>query len=394
MINKEKNVKLFSSIMYFCQGITALSGIAIPLLLRQIGFSLTEIATLGMISGIPWFCKILYGSIADSFPIFNSRRKSYIALGCILSALGWIFRFLFGASSGFLFWAITGIISSLGWCIVDVTGDGLVVENSTTSENSNTYQNLCWGARAFGAAVTAFLGGILCKTIGYVNTIGIVAIFPLFPLTVLRLVKEKKVIQEKTRNLLKQLWTPVIAYFSNKQLLWISAFIVLGMLSPSYGLSWFFRMKDLLKFDEPFLGFLGSIGSLSIIGGAFIYQKYLKNIPLTKLLKYAVFIWAFNTASVIFIINRPTAIIFEIINAVIGHIAFIPLLAIAAKRCQTTIYEAALFAMVCSLSNLTGSISSVLGAKLFEYTGFYPLVAISTVTTFFCYPIIKYIKEK
>jgi len=390
-MNNKTKISVFAVIMYITQGVTALSGIAIPLLLRQIGFTLPQMATLGMIASIPWFLKILWGAISDNYFLFGSHRKSYIAMGCILSSMGWVLRFLFGASSGFIFWAISGFIAALGWCFVDIAGDGLIVEASTTNENSNNYQNLCWGARALGAGMTALAGGILCKLIGYVNTIGIVSIFPLIPLCVLWLVKEKKIVR-KTKTIGKAIIGPIKAYIKNKQLLIISLFIFLGMLSPSYGLPWFFRMKDTLGFDEPFLGLLGSIGSMSIIVGAVIYHKWFRNCNLKVLLKVAVFIWAFNTISVVFIYNRPTAIIFEVINATIGHMAFIPLLAIAARLCQKTRFEASTFAMICSLKNLTGSVAGMIGAKLFVYIGFYPLVIISTVTTLICYPVIKYIK--
>jgi len=390
MTSKNK-VSIFAVVMYVTQGVTALSGIAIPLLLRKIGFTITQIATLGMIASIPWFLKILWGAISDNYTLFGNRRKSYISMGCILSSLGWVLRFLFGASSGFIFWAISGFIAALGWCFVDIAGDGLIVEASITNENSSKYQNLCWGARALGSAITALAGGILCKLIGYVNTIGIVSIFPLIPLGVLWLVKEKKVIK-KSINICKAIVGPIKVYIKNKQLLIISLFIFLGMLSPSYGLPWFFRMKDLLGFDEAFLGLLGSIGSLSIILGAIIYHKWLRSVNLVKLLKISVFIWVFNTASVLFIYNKPTAIVFEVINAIIGHIAFVPLLAIAARICQKTTYEASTFAMICSLKNLTASMAGIIGAKLFVYIGFYPLVIISTITTLICYPVIKYIK--
>ena len=211
------------------------------------------------------------------------------------------------------------------------------------------------------------------------------------------LLDEVKTKTKQTVNLLSTLKEnivkPLKEFVSNKQLMWLSLFTILAMFSPSYGTPFFFRMRDILHFDAQFLGLLGSIGSIVEVGACLLFAKYLSNIPLKKLLYVSVFIWAVNTAMVLAIVNRPTAIIVNVIGALIGYISFVPTLSIAAKICQKTKYEATMFAILMSLHNISGQGSSLLGSWLYQYTGFFWLVMISTVTTLMVLPVIKKLED-
>ena len=75
---------------------------------------------------LPWTFKLLYGAIADNFPIMGSRRKNYVVLSGILQ-----FLVLFALSSGFFqnLFAITAMlfINSLCTAFTDVVIDAIMV---------------------------------------------------------------------------------------------------------------------------------------------------------------------------------------------------------------------------------------------------------------------------
>src|ERR1700681_3594795 len=40
--------------------------------------------------GFAWYLKPFFGIVTDAFPLFGSRRKSYMILGATLATVGWV----------------------------------------------------------------------------------------------------------------------------------------------------------------------------------------------------------------------------------------------------------------------------------------------------------------
>ena len=351
---------------------------------------------MGTITAIPWFFKILYGVVSDNFPLFGYRRKSYLVASSILSILC---SGVLAALRHTSFWYYTGLffLLSVASCMMDVIIDGYVVQQSTDLKKTNEYQNLSWGSRAVGVASSSWLGGWLAAHFGVYQIFWMQVPIVAMQLPFALLLNESKVALDKTKGawqLLKgALIAPIREFAGNRQLLWVTLFMVLGLFSPSYGTPFFFRMRDVLHFSPQFLGLLGSIASVGQIVGCLVFAKFLSRVPIKKLLYVSVFIWAVNTAAVLAIVNGATAIAVSVVGAIMGYISFVPVLSIAAKICQKTKYEATMFAILMSFHNIMGQGSSLLGSWLYQYTGFFWLVVISTVTTFMVLPVINKLEE-
>jgi len=348
---------------------------------------------LATISAIPWFFKILYGVASDNFPLFGYKRKSYLAVCSILS----IFCSVALAALRYTnFWYYTGLffMSSVAACMIDVIIDGYVVEQSKDFKTTNGYQNLSWGSRAVGGASSSLLGGWLAAHLGVYQIFWIQVPIIAMQLPFALLLSENKAVRILRSGSVWQLFkdgltTPVREFAGNRQLLWVTLFMVLGLFSPSYGTAFFFRMRDVLHFDPQFLGLLGSVGSAGEVIGCLIFAKFLSQVPIKRLLYISVFMWAVNTAAVLAIVNGVTALAVNAVGAVMGYISFVPTLSIAAKICQKTKYEATLFAILMSFHNIALQGSNLFGSWLYHYTGFVWLVVISTVTTFMVLPVIS-----
>ncbi|GEM_PF-4451897 len=388
--------KALVALVYFLQGFS-LANLAFSLFLKEtLHWSIMQITLMGTITAIPWFFKILYGVLSDNFPLLGYRRKSYLAASSIVSVL----------CSGALatlrytnFWYYTGLffLSSIASCMMDVIIDGYVVQQSTDVKKTNEYQNLSWGSRAVGVASSSWLAGWLAAhfSVYQVFWMEVPAIAMQLPFALL--LNENKVTLGKTKGALKllksALITPLREFSGNRQLLWVTLFTMLSLFSPSYGTPFFFRMRDALHFSPQFLGLLGSLGSVGEIVGCLVFAKFLSNVPIKRLLYISVFIWAINTAAVLAIVNGTTAIAVNVVGAVMGYISFVPTFSIAAKICQNTKYEATMFAILMSFHNIAVQGSNLLGSWLYQYTGFFWLVVISTVTTFMVLPVINKLEE-
>lgn len=393
------------AIVYFLQGF-GIAGLAFSLFLKEtLHWSMMQMTLMGTITAIPWFLKIVYGVISDNYPLFGYRRKSYLIASATLSALTSVVLATVHLT-GFWFYCGVFFVASLASCMIDVIIDGYVVQKSIGTEETNNYQNLSWGSRAVGAASSSWIAGWVATHLNIYTIFALMIPIDMIQLPLALLLDEAKIrtwqnkcnfCKERPKRFWKVLkenvLTPLKDFIHNKQLMWLSLFTMLAMFSPSYGTPFFFRMRDVLHFDAQFLGLLGSIRSVVEVIACIIFAKYLSKIPLKKLLYVSVFIWAINTATVLAIVNRPTAIIVNVIGALIGYISFVPTLSIAAKVCQKTKYEATMFAILMSLHNISGQGSDLLGTWLYQYTGFFWLVIISTVTTFMVLPIIKKLEE-
>ena len=392
MRNSVNKTKALVALVYFLQGF-GLAALVFSLFLKEtLHWNMMQITLMGTITAIPWFLKILYGVASDNFPLFGYRRKSYLAASSALSVLCSV---VLAALHHTSFWYYTGMffLSSVASCMMDVIIDGYVVQQSTDLKKTNEYQNLSWGSRAVGAASSSWIGGWLAAHFGVYQVFWMQVPIVALQLPFALLLNESKVTLSETKGVLQlfknTLIAPLREFAGNRQLLWVTLFMVLGLFSPSYGTPFFFRMRDVLHFSPQFLGLLGSIASIGEIIGCLVFTKFLSNVPIKRLLYVSVFIWAVNTAVVLAIVNGATAIAVNFVGAVTGYLSFVPTLSIAAKICQKTRYEATMFAILMSFHNIAVQGSSLLGSWLYQYTGFFWLVVISTVTTFMVLPVIK-----
>eukprot|EP00434_Breviolum_minutum_P044182 symbB.v1.2.039431.t1/scaffold6559.1/size17080/1 len=76
---------------YFAQGALALAALAKPFYVKDtLGLSPAEATTFLSLTYWPWIMKPLWGFIADSVPIFGSRRQAYLVLSGAISVIGWL----------------------------------------------------------------------------------------------------------------------------------------------------------------------------------------------------------------------------------------------------------------------------------------------------------------
>ena len=397
MIKKLNHTNILVGIVYFLQGFS-LSGLAFSLFLKEtLHWSMMQMSLLGVITSLPWFGKIVFGMVSDNFPLFGYRRKSYIVVSSIAISCAWIILSLFH-STWFWFYASIFFLMSFCSCFTDVLIDGTIVEKSKTEKESKLYQNICWGTRAFGGCISGFASGWLAQHVNlyYIFAMQIPISLILLPF-VFKLKERKYIISqyiEKKELIKKSLIEPCKEFIRNKQLLWISLFILLCAFSPSLGTPLFFRYRDLLHFSPQFLGILGTVGSVGDIIGCILFVKFFGKVDLKDLLKFAIGIWALNTFLVLFITNETSAVVIALCSSILGYIAFIPLLSISARICNSTKQEATLFAIVCSLNNISGQVSSLFGTWLIKFVSFETLVWISTFTTFIVIPLIPKVCRK
>ncbi len=379
MVKRSRDIAIVSGVVYFVQGALGIAGIALPLYLRSLRWSIAEIATVSSIAAAPWVLKIFYGLLSDSFPLFGYRRKSYLIICSILSALGWLsLAFLPSDKTWVLFSLLT---ANLGFAATDVITDGLVVEHSTNL-TSHVYQGIAWGSRSFGALVSGVLGGWLAAHWRPQFVFSLTALLPLLGMICVVWMRDRKI----ERGPFKSAMMPIKRCFkiiAQSNLKWFIAVMMAASLSSTFGMPFFFHMKETLGFNETFLGLLTSVGWGGALLGSVIYVRWLRQIPIHVTLRWAILLNSLNILSTLLILDRRSAFIFIFIGGIMGCLTLLPIMSTAARLTHQTRVEGTLFAILMSLFNL-GQISfGYLGGKLFEKIGLYPLILATGVLALF-----------
>lgn len=399
-------------LVYFVQGVLGLSRLAVSFFLKDdLGLSPTQVSAMMGVVMLPWVMKPVFGFISDGVPILGYRRRPYLILAGLSGTLAWISMATWVHSA----WAATGAIalSSLAIALSDVIVDSLVVERARTEsqEVAGSLQSLCWGTSALGGLLTAYFSGSLLELVSVQAVFGITAFFPLIVALVAGLIAESPVsdINPANRsnavlNQIQLLWQAL-----KQRAIWMPAlFIFLWQATPSSGSAFFFFTTNDLGFQPEFLGRVQLVTSLAAMLGIWIFQRFLKSIPVRVIIGWSIVIstlFGFTALILVTHANRTLGISDQwfslgdtLILTVMGEIAFMPILVVAARICPAGV-EATLFALLMSVFNLASLVSQEGGALLTHLLGvtetnfdhLWLLVLVTNLTTLLPLPFLGFL---
>jgi folate/biopterin transporter len=404
--------------VYFVQGILGLARLAVSFFFKdELGLSPAEVSSLLGIVALPWIIKPVFGFVSDGLPIFGYRRRPYLILSGILGAISWIGM----ATVVHTPMAAVGAIAlgSLSVAVSDVIVDSLVVERARVESQADagSLQSLCWGTSAFGGLITAYFSGWLLEHFTTRTVFLITATFPLIVSFVAWLIAEVPI--SKTEN------SPAFANWSTvktqiKQLrqaiaqkaIWLpTAFIFLWQATPTADAAFFFFTTNELGFEPEFLGRVRLVTSIASLVGVWIFQRFLKSVSFRVIFGWSTLLSAVLGMTMLLLVthanrslgigDRWFSLGDSLILTVMGQIAYMPVLVLAARLCPPGI-EATLFALLMSVSNLASLSSYQMGAILMHWFGIsqnnfdllWLLVVITNLSTLLPLPFLSWLPAK
>jgi predicted MFS family arabinose efflux permease len=424
--NKLLWIYLLSSAIYFTQGIEGLPGLALFFFLKEkLGYTPEKIMFISSIIGMAWIIKVLYGYLCDNF-LSNKKWILISLLGSIGIAL------YFGLSTWMPLFMIIIIASLANFnsALRDVSVDGIMCIDGKKENNCNRIQAIQWISITIASIIVGLAGGYIADHFTY--KFAYLCLIPIYLIIIAivlryRANKEKKLsyinpilnkyknpqcgnciyrIQCKIHNInlcenykeekvsfLKTIYS-YKELFTNKQFLIACLFLFLYKYSPSFGTPLAFIERDIFKWSGTWMGTLGAIISCFEVIGAIVFFKICKKINIKRWLYISVFLGACTTLCYLYF-TPLSAIVYGILFAIIGMLVHLIIMSFMANSTISG-KEATSFALLCSVSNLAGTSSSLSGAWLYPIVGLKWLIVISSVTSFICIPLIKHlnIKEK
>lgn len=373
MLKHSRDIAVLSGIVYFIQGAMGVTGVALPLFLRSLKWSISEIAAVSSIAAIPWVVKIIYGLLSDSYPLLGYRRKAYLIMFSLCSVLGWLGMVVLPAEKAWILAAM--ILSNLGFAATDVITDGLVVEHSNEF-TSPIYQSIAWGSRSMGSVVSGVTGGWLAQHWDpkyiFMLAMGLPLMTSFVALWILEKRIEHPIFQSPIGTIVatgKLMWTSNIRLF---------CVILFGAsISAAFGTPYFFYLKESLGFSNTFLGMLASIGWSGAMIGSFIYARLLRKVSPKLTLRWAIIVNSINIFSCLLIQNQTSAFILVFLGGVMGCLVMLPVMSSAAALTHHSGVEGTLFAVLMSIFNLGQIAFGLIGAQAYHFIGLFPLIIIT-----------------
>lgn len=396
-------------LVYFVQGILGLARLAVSFFLKdELGLSPAEVSALMGVVALPWMVKPLFGFVSDGLPILGYRRRPYLILSGLVGALAWVALATIVHSA----WAATTAIalSSLSIAVSDVIVDSLVVERARAESQSaaGSLQSLCWGSSAVGGLLTAYFSGSLLQQFDTHTVFGITASFPLIVSAVAWLIAESPVTEPPDWAVVRHQLGQLRQAITQKAIWMPTVFLFLWQATPTAESAFFFFSTNELGFDPEFLGRVRLVTSIASLTGIWAFQRFLKAVPfrtifawstvLSSLLGMTMLLLVTHTNRQLGIDDRWFSLGDSLILTVLGQIAYMPVLVLAARLCPAGV-EATLFALLMSVVNLAGLLSYELGAVLMHWLGIseqnfsalWLLVVITNLSTLLPLPLLGWL---
>jgi hypothetical protein len=328
----------------------------------------TMTALFGIVS-LPWCMKPLLGLISDTFPIRGYHRIPYISLGSFVSGITWWTLPFFTDFIGTLLF-----IGSLFMCLADVCCDCILVQRARLEdeEHKGEIQSWAWGLRAAGALCASIIGPICYSWLGAEITFVTCGCFPvIFAAVALSLDEDITPERQTTGKIVASLCNAL----KTKTVFMPALFIFIINITPGYSTIFVYWLRNTLKFTPFDFSMLDVAGGVSSILGSIIFKRYLTHVPIKTLFVYTLTL-AFVLRWLHIILAARIIPQFDIIFAIGEQVAMtlvyqcilLPVVCLVAKICPVGI-EGSLYALIMSISNFGGTLSSEWSAVMASAMG-------------------------
>ncbi|KAI9919908.1 hypothetical protein PsorP6_015681 [Peronosclerospora sorghi] len=370
--------------VYFTQGIrSTLCSLGTSYYLNEtLALLPAQAESLRATAAIPWIIKPVYGMLSDSLPICGTRRKSYLVIFSATSAAAYFALSIPTLVTTYERARTALVIASLGIAFCDVVIDGKVVEaaRSEREDMAGNLQTLSWMSLSVGSLLGSMVSGYALTSFGPLGVFFLSALGPLCVVLISMEVPEEKSVASTDLSFLKSVRAQCLALASVvvdpicwRPMLWI---FLSNALPVSVGEAMFSFKTAELGFTQSFLGFLSTVGSLTLLGTTALYNAYFRAMPFRRLFFRMQLASACVSFAEFVLVSRlnvalgisDTLFIFgdEVVSDVVARLKHMPSLVLCAKICPPGI-EGTMFALLMSIYNFSWSVASYGGAWLCRY---------------------------
>lgn len=345
----------------------------------KLGVTPTQMALFFQLANLAWYFKPVAGLLSDSFPLFGTRRRQYLILGCIASAIGWIVLALVPRTYACLLWAAIAVNVAL--VVVSSATGGLLVEEGQKLGATGRLSS----ARSMVMYIAVFLvgptgGWLATRAFGLTAGIAAVMLLSYIP-PVWFLLKEPRA-AKANKNALVVAWVQIKLAVSSRGLWMAAGLLFLVHLSPGFQTPLYYHMSNNLHYSPAFIGVTDAVTGVAGIVASFIYLWICRRMSLRLAYSLTIVAAAVGALPFLFLASKTSAILICFVYGLGMILADVASLDLAARATPKGV-EAMGYALMISFWNIGIAVSDVSGSFLYDrwHMPFSALVWINAGTT-------------
>jgi hypothetical protein len=337
--------------------------------------------------GLAWYFKPIFGIVTDAFPLFGSRRKSYMLIGAVLATLSWAVLFFTPHEYGKLLWACM-LINVFMMATSTVVG-GYMVETAQAISGSGRLTSIRNFVEQFCLIITGPTAGFLAGiAFGWTTAACGGVMFLIVPATILFLREQRRKVEAKTliENAGKQL-----VRIANAKTMWAAAgFMALFYCAPGISTALFYKQQNEMHLTTQGQGSLVFLSGLFGVLAAALYGGFAcRRFNLRTLLLFSLVFCTAVDLGYLFYSTVGRAQLIESFNGFSYTLAEIALMDLAVRATPSG-SEGLGFSLMVSVRNFSLIGSDWFGSKLLDayHLHFNTLVLANGATTFLAIPLV------
>jgi len=313
-----------------------------------------------------WYLKPLAGLLCDSFPLFGTRRRSYLILAGVVAGLAWSLFAIAPRSYAAFLWLMVTL--NVAMVIASTSIGGLLVEAGQEGRATGRLASVRYAIDGVIIVIAGPLGGWLAScAFGWTAGLGALLLFLLVPVTIV-LVKEPPLAR---RNL--AVWSAAAVQFRlilRSKTMWAAAALLLFVfMAPGFGVVMNYYQQDVLQFSTEFIGRLQALSGIGSILATGLYAYLCRKVSLKPLLWGGVLLNATSSLLYLWYRSPQSAMIIDSANGFLAILGILPLFDLAARATPKG-SESFGYALLLSVYNIAVfAISYPLGSWLYELPG-------------------------
>jgi MFS family permease len=364
--------------------VTAFTGEKSSYLYKEVlHLSAGDVATLGIIMGIPGYLRPFMGAGADLFPLFGFHRRSYYVLSWLLMAASY-FGLAHLQHYHYATVLLLGLIAVAGGNLLMVIVDAVMVAVGNRTGTVGRMQSVQQGVQLVMTALfAAQLGGYVTQHWSYAHCFDAGALVCVISAIFVAALPETRVLkgprpqeteeEHRQRQASKAAERAEVARTLKDAArtpgLWaMVGFVFYLIVTPGTNTAQFYYMNDVLHYSKQFIGSIGQPGAIGAIIGILLFLVTSRRLPIRAMVWGAYLMDCSIYISLMFLHSHKSAIVITFIGGLIGIVYNLCLFTLAARACPPKI-EGTVYGLVMAAIALAGSLGEKLGSSMYDHFG-------------------------
>jgi hypothetical protein len=337
-------------------------------------------------AGLAWYLKPFAGILTDAFPLFGSRRKSYILTSASLAALSWLALIVTPHDYRKLLFVV--IVINTFMVVASTVVGGYMVEIAQANSGSGRLTAIRQFVQQACLIVNGPVAGYLASTaFGWTAAACGGVMFLLVPVTILFLHEQRK--RSNSRQILANARKQFVNIATARTMWGAAALMALFYIAPGFGTALFYKQQNDLHLSTQAQGFLQLIAGVFGVLAAVGYGILCRRLNLRTLLVGCMVVATAANLGYLFYSSAGRAQAIEGLNGFGYTLAELALMDLAVRSTPAG-SEGLGFSLMVSVRNLALFGTDWFGSKLLDqyHFSFSSLVIANSATTLIAVPLV------